>query len=203
MLLDYAERARKLGLQQGFREAGERPSPLGGSRDFGATVEASKAATKAQERIATAARLAGVTREGSFAAVTRAVAPAQQAAADVDRAARTMTNTALNQGIVDVAEHVGGKLLWVAERDACRVCLALSGHVVNVGDEFDVMARFAGQPLLWVPDGGLTRPPRHPRCRCRCSVWRGSAGPLPVDLPMALGGSSSVIFGRSAVRWCR
>lgn len=186
VLLDYSARARQLGIRQGFREAGESPADLGGLRDFGATVDATQAATRARERIETAARLAGVAREGSYTAVSRAIAPAQQAANQVEATAHTMTNTALNQGIADVAEEVGGKLLWVAERDACRVCLALSGHVVSVGEEFDVMARFAGPPLKWIPDGGLTRPPRHPRCRCRCTVWRGSAGPLPVDLPQAL-----------------
>lgn len=186
VLLDYSERARLLGVRQGFREAGETPESLGGLRDFGAAVNAAQAVTRARERIDTAARLASVTREGSYTVVTRAIAPVQQAANQVEATARTMTNTALNQGIADVAAHVGGKLLWVAERDACVVCAALSGHVVNVGEEFNANATFGAKPMTWVPEGGLLRPPRHKNCRCRTTVWLGSAGPLPVDLPQAL-----------------
>lgn len=186
VLLDYSGRARSLGVRQGFREAATTPIDLGPLRDFGAHVDAANATQNARDKVQAAGRLAGTKQRGSYVAVTEAMAPAQQAVNDIERSARTMTNTALNQGIADVAEHVDGQLLWLAEPDACVACLALSGSVVNVGDQFNPLATFGAKAISWLPTGGLTGPPRHPRCRCRATVWLGADGPMPDDLPQAL-----------------
>ncbi len=52
--------------------------------------------------------------------------------------------------------------MWVAERDACLHCLALSGAVTY--ESFDAGATFATKPLKAF--NSLPEPPRHPFCRC-------------------------------------
>lgn len=70
----------------------------------------------------------------------------------------------------------GLRVVWVAERDACLVCLALSGHVAdpNAGVGFDEDATFGPhRPTpVWPPGMPLMAPPRHPNCRCRLRVIR-------------------------------
>lgn len=186
VLLEYAAKARTLGVTQGFREAATSPAALPTAPDFAAIVDATQAAANAKAKVDASARLAGSEAKGTFSTVTRAMTPARQAVNDLNRTARTMTNTALNQGIADVAEQVDGQLLWIAERDACVVCAALSGHVVDVGHEFDRGATFGEKPIAWVPDGGLTGPPRHPSCRCRVTPYLGTGSGSPISLPEAL-----------------
>jgi hypothetical protein len=68
----------------------------------------------------------------------------------------------------------GLRVVWVAERDACLVCLALSGHVSdpNQGVGFDEDATFGPhRPTpVWPPGMPLMAPPRHPNCRCRLRI---------------------------------
>lgn len=65
------------------------------------------------------------------------------------------------------AADAGHELLWVAERDACVICLAYSGYISTNGVfpgglTFDPKrVAYGGDPL----DG----PPAHPHCRC--CVW--------------------------------
>lgn len=186
VLLDYTQRAQELGIRQAFREAEKKPIDLPSKPTPQFTLDAIQTAAKAQQRIDTAARMAGTVREGSFTAVTKTAAPAQQAVNEVGRTARTVTNTALNDGITQVAEHLDMRRVWIAERDACVHCLALSGRVVRVGHEFPTDATFGEKPLSWVPIGtGLVGPPRHPNCRCRCSPWSGDEH-APHAYPLAL-----------------
>lgn len=117
------------------------------------------------------------------------LAPTQAAVSDVDRDARTVVNTAVNQGAQDVAETHGADLLWQSLRDACVVCLALSGTVVGHDEDFPLAATFGAKPTEWWSPPGVTllRPPRHNRCRCRCEPWLGHNGsPGSLSLPDAL-----------------
>jgi hypothetical protein len=185
-LLTYIDRAQRLGVRQGFAEANTKPMKMPERRLPQLSLDATQAVARAQDRITTAATLAGTVREGSFTAVTQSAAPAQQAANEVERTARTVTNQALNDGIIQVADHLDMRRVWLAERDACRTCLALSGRVAAVGHEFPKDATFGEKPLEWVPIGtGLVGPPRHPNCRCRCSPWSGDEHD-PLSLPVAL-----------------
>lgn len=120
----------------------------------------------------------------SWDQLTVALAPAHGAVADVDRDVRTAVNTAVNQAAHDAAVEHGADLLWFAEPDACVVCLALAGSVVGADEDFDADATFGRHPTPWFGSKPL-RPPRHPRCRCRCEPWLGHGGG-PVSLPMAL-----------------
>ena len=118
-----------------------------------------------------------------------ALAPVHGAVADVDRDVRTVVNTAVNLAAHDAAVEYGADLLWMAERDACVVCLALAGSVVAADEDFDADATFGDKPTAWWRDDdtGPLRPPRHPRCRCRCEPWLGHSGPPgSLSLPDAL-----------------
>lgn len=71
----------------------------------------------------------------------------------------------------------GLRVVWVAEKDACLVCLGLSGHLIdpNSGEGFDEEATF-GKPgsamAVWPLGMPLMAPPRHPNCRCRLRIIR-------------------------------
>jgi len=95
-----------------------------------------------------------------------------------DRAVRRLEGvaaTAVNQAAAAGAVEAGRQLaadgvMWVAERDGCLHCQALSGHVMPVGRRFPASVTFGDKPLKWAGFTGL--PPRHPRCRCRPRpVW--------------------------------
>jgi hypothetical protein len=126
----------------------------------------------------------------SWDQLTVAFAPAHGAVSDVDRDVRTAVNTAVNLAAHDAAVEHGAQLLYFAEPDACVVCLALAGTVVDADEDFPADATFGRHPTpWWTPEGhaGPLRPPRHPRCRCRCEVWLGHNGPPgSTTLPDAL-----------------
>jgi hypothetical protein len=181
VLAEYATRARQLGIAQGFAEASA-PAVLLDDDVLSETLRHIDAAvTSAREKLALAPELVEALPRGSFKTVDRAMAPATQAANIIGRTARTVTNNELNEGLAAVAEHIGGRLVWVAERDACVTCLALSGRVVDPGQPFNWRLTFgakAYQPKDYDESGELVdieleRPPRHPNCRCRVSPWLG------------------------------
>lgn len=142
-----------------------------------------------------------------FSGLQRAMSRAAQVANPVKQAAAWSTVRANSDGLHEVAARTGGRLLWVAERDACVVCLALSGRLSDpsTGEAFDEEATF-GKPgsamSVWPIGMPLTRPPRHPFCRCHLEIWfgvsTGEGGPhddalynrpdiaAGVDLPAAL-----------------
>lgn len=81
----------------------------------------------------------------------------------------------------------GLRVVWVAERDACLVCLALSGHVIdpNTGAGFDEEATFGkpgSAPSVWPLGMPLMSPPRHPNCRCRLRVISATQTMVPAAL---------------------
>lgn len=64
-------------------------------------------------------------------------------------------------------------VIWVPERDACVVCLRLAGEVVSPGQAFDQSLTFGKKAYPFgdsADDPDLTRPPRHPHCRCELHV---------------------------------
>lgn len=173
-LLDYAGRAQALGIEQAFREAGVEPHDLPLRVDLGTHVYVAGVVSNAREKLDKARALAGTSRRGTFnQTVMMALAPAQQAANVIDRAARTITNEKVNEGIQAVTSDLGGTPLWIAERDACVHCLAQAGHLAGADGTFDADRTFGSTPLAWAPEDGLTGPPRHPNCRCRTTPWFG------------------------------
>lgn len=189
VLLEHAERAQRLGIEQGWREVGHTPGvhlALGvptSTHTYAVTV-----AQQARDQLATAQSVADATTRGSFTAVQAATAPARAAASTVEGAVRTVVNERLNAGIGAVADYLGGDKLWVSERNSCLTCAALSGTLADSEGLFDVDATFGAKPIAWLPEFGLVGPPRHPRCRCRITPWIPDQPSPPggVDLPMAL-----------------
>lgn len=131
-----------------------------------------------------AARLAEHVTLASDADVTAVVAPALAATNKAAAATRWAANRTVNVGTAAVAEYLDADELWIAERDACLTCLALSGQVRGPGETFDASLTFADKPMPLFPIGNplpLDHPPRHPGCRCRTRIWLGGS-----DLPQAL-----------------
>jgi hypothetical protein len=112
-----------------------------------------------------------------------AVTEAQRAVTTVDTGSRYLTNHTANDAVRQVAVRRGEQLLWIAERDACVVCLALAGHLAdpNEGVGFDETATYGPYhaPEVWPPGMPLMRPPRHPHCRCQVCIWLGAAPGQP------------------------
>jgi len=150
-------------------------------------------------------RLAQAVPVTSWSDVVTLVGKAGQAATSVDRSAATAVSTALNDAVDQVARAHGARVLWVAEPNACVVCLALSGRLADpaTGQWFDEEATFGrpgSAPAVWPPGEPLQRPPRHPHCRCVCQTWWGDVrGDSTFDLPAALRREArrSVLLGRS------
>lgn len=150
----------------------------------------------------------------------RLVGKASQAATGLERSIAVALSTTVNDTIGQIAARRGARLLWVAEPDACVVCLALSGHLADpsTGEWFDEEATFGkpgSAPAVWPPDEPLDSPPRHPNCRCIMEIWHGAAVPAGgaeetalynrpgigarVDLPAALRREAkrSIVYGWS------
>lgn len=190
-----AQQALMLGRRQAFIEAGLDVVELVGDPVDPETAGYIRRVVAAARRlIARAVGLADTVRRGSFAVVNRVMSVARQGANHIERAARTITNTKVNAGIKSVTKELRGRDLWIAERDACVTCLALSGHLSDPETGlFDASATFGRRPVKWLPGatqqpdghwsgGELDGPPRHPNCRCRTTPWFGhdEAGALSI-----------------------
>lgn len=109
----------------------------------------------------------------------RAVLPAVRAHA------AWVINTAAHQGLDAVVQATAPLRVWVAEADACTVCLAYTGRVVKADEPFP-------GGLSWDPRQRRPRapaiegPPKHPHCRCRVvpwrDTWRADGTPFPEAL---------------------
>jgi hypothetical protein len=108
-----------------------------------------------------------------FTRVQVAIARAEKIEQRVQDAVAWHLLNANQQAVSDTAERRGLELIWISERDACVVCLALNGDVVEPGDTFDVTATYGDvdkAPVVWPDAETLLHPPRHNRCRCRCEA---------------------------------
>lgn len=174
-ILRFARQARRMGIAQGFAESGAVPTDVPDTLDPDTHLRIARAVTAARSKTELASAMVGTLQRGSFVTVNRAIAPAQQAANIVHRTARTVVNEELNNGLSAVNDEIGGRLLWIAERDACVQCLALSGHFA-VDGVFDWRLSFDKAYPPVGPDGKetvLNGPPRHVNCRCRVTPWLG------------------------------
>lgn len=99
---------------------------------------------------------------------------ADRAIKQLESVATTAVNQAASAGVNDAARRLGADgVMWVAERDGCLTCQALSGHTMPLGKRFPAASTFGDHPLKWWGFDGL--PPRHPHCRCRAKpVWGDS-----------------------------
>jgi hypothetical protein len=138
----------------------------------------------ARGKLRAAADAASRASGDTFMHVVREVlAPAQQAVTTAETTTAWAIHEAANAGIAAMAERLGVERLWIAERDACPDCLALSGQA-SVDGVFDLPRAFGADPTPVWPAPPLRCPPRHPNCRCRTRLWFGSR--LASDLPALL-----------------
>ena len=86
-------------------------------------------------------------------------------------ASSEVNSTAARAGEVTARALGSQGVVWVAERNACVHCVALSGQVTRFGESFDGSRTWGDKPLAW--EGFNGKPPRHPHCRCRLVPWDG------------------------------
>lgn len=94
-----------------------------------------------------------------------AAAPVLGVAVKMKAAIETGVNASANSAITDVTAASDLPLVWVAERDACVICLAYAGLVVAAGDSFPGGLTY-GAKVYDSFRRTVEHPPRHPSCRC-------------------------------------
>ncbi len=120
-----------------------------------------------------------------FSGLLAAIGAVRRARAAIDSTVRWLIGQAANDGSEAVTKKLGADKLWVTERDGCRHCLAYSGHVAAVDEDFPGGLTFDAKSP-W--PGPVRTPPLHPRCRCRSVPWMGEwdGNTSGVDMPEAL-----------------
>jgi hypothetical protein len=185
------EREALAALEIGAKHAGEQTGLVLDPAEFVLDETArqiidSTPAAAAENLLAAAQHIAGA-QTGLDMQV--AISKAQASVKSVNTGSTYLTNHVANDVPRQLAVRIGERLLWIAERDACVVCLALAGQLSdpNEGITFDEDATFGPYtpPSVWPYGMPLLRPPRHPHCRCQVCVWLGSAPGQP-DLPSRL-----------------
>jgi hypothetical protein len=107
-----------------------------------------------------------------------ALAAARRAATLVRSAVAWTVHRAINDGAAQAIQRLDARAMWVAEPDACVVCLAYAGRLADRDGQFP-------GGLSMDPHSRSTRhaaiegPPLHPACRCRVVPWRDDWGSLP------------------------
>lgn len=123
-----------------------------------------------QQRLRQAKATAGrLLRNGT--PVQAALVPIFEAATSVRATVTTQVNAAANTASEQVGAAADLPMVWEAERDACVHCLALAGEVVQPGKAFPLVS-YGIVPKSF---GTISKPPRHPNCRCRLAVLADQA----------------------------
>ena len=184
IILLWGDRALAMGVRQASDEIGV-AVPLVATLADEIRQVAVRAREAVDRRLRASERLLTVIRGSKHDDVVPGLAAAHAAVADVDRATRWVVNRAVNQGAGQVVDALFTDTMWVAERDACVHCLALSGHVARYGYHFNGSLTFGDKPLPVWPPGPLEKPPRHPNCRCRVTPWvgHGTGGARTASIP--------------------
>lgn len=159
----------QLSYQQVLAQASRPPQT---TADWIALIAAqTQARLQAQLLSAAAAPTIGPPPE-NFNDVMAWISQAEAAMHNLERDTRWATNAAFNHAVREVAETARVSRMWIAERDACLHCLALSGTIAAPGEPYNANLTFyigpEGflKPLPVYPPGPLWGPPRHPNCRC-------------------------------------
>ena len=154
------ESAWNLGIADAMRGLEDRPTIGGPPKSLFA------AAREAERKIAADVRAAKkLARVGADAATV--LAPASAARNSLSASVTTLVNQAGNMGTTAVADAVGLPTVWVAETNACVVCLAYSGHIAKPGATFPGGLTYGAKSYF---PTSIETPPRHPHCRCTVEV---------------------------------
>lgn len=142
--------------------------------------------------------LAAAQSGGDLSAITGAVHRSLSKIQSSAQASASWTfNKAANTAASEQILANGAVKMWVAERDACLHCLALSGQTTTEG--FDPGSTYATKSTS-AYGGILPEPPRHPHCRCRIVPWKEDWRGGEVAAPEALSREAerSVLQGKAA-----
>lgn len=110
------------------------------------------------------------------------LAAARRSATLVRQTIAWTVHRAINDGAAQTAAHYGARGLWLAEPDACVICLAYAGQLADRDGRFpgglsmDPRSRSTTQAAL---DG----PPAHINCRCKLVPWMPGWDTGPGSLP--------------------
>lgn len=182
ILTEYLDEAFNMGVENALSMADppeeapfKRPTPVELVTMVGVASEAIRQQTAKARALLSVARTLEDART--------ALAVAAYGASRVAAVARTVTNTAVNEGLVTVANGRDDLVLvWRPERDACVNCLAYAGKI-NSGRGYPKGLTYGDKPIS---KDTVKRPPLHPNCRCDQIVWNPSKRTGPIDLPEAL-----------------
>jgi hypothetical protein len=168
-LSELVARGVQLGVEQSSRIVGESIKVTGSPYDptLGLAVEGidSKARTWLDE-VSAQARSARIEGYGDAAKLAGAVT---SVATRAKTHAAWAVNRSVSAGVSAAARERGDRLLWVAERNACLHCLALSGETAMPGTPFPDVTFAETRSRIPVPP----YPPRHPHCRCSVEPYSG------------------------------
>lgn len=98
-----------------------------------------------------------------FGGVVQSVAKMQRAVTRIEANTAFEVTRGAGDGVRSVTPP-GWVVVWVAERDACLVCLAYAGQTTAPGTPFPAGLTFGDKPQA--DHEPLTSPPKHPHCRC-------------------------------------
>lgn len=165
-------RLGQLGRALGLGGLGEDAGSLG--RDVGSVQDAAL-------RMLSPALLKRLGMPAALAPLRKARSAMDLARAGVSR----LVGQAMQQGAGQVADAAGAPFeVWVAERDACARCQALSGHTVATGAPFP--GGLSLDPAQVVKGADPVTPPLHPHCRCKLVPYDpANHPPGAVTLPEA------------------
>lgn len=166
--------------------------------------DAARAAAALAATVAEQLRLAGrllspqMVSGSGWQGVLTGLGAARRTVTLIRRTVAWAIHRAINGGAAQTADHYGARALWVAEPDACVICLAYAGRISTQDGRFpgglsmDPASRSTGTAAL---DG----PPAHIRCRCRVVPWMPDWDTGPGSLPALLRDQAwrSVAAGRS------
>jgi hypothetical protein len=123
------------------------------------------------EQLRLAARLLNPRNVSSWRDVLTGLGAARRVVGMVRSAVAWCLHRAINDGATQTIAGLGARALWVAEPDACVICLAYSGHLADRDGHFpgglsmDPASRSSTK-------AAIEGPPAHPNCRCRLVPWR-------------------------------
>lgn len=137
------------------------------------------------EQLRLAARLLNPRSVSSWRDVLTGLGAARRAASIVRSAVAWCLHRTINDGAEQAIAALGARALWVAEPDACVICLAYAGRLA------DRDGRFPGGLSMDPASRSTTKaaiegPPAHPNCRCRLVPWRDEWAHGPTTLPELL-----------------
>jgi hypothetical protein len=137
------------------------------------------------EQLRVAARLLHPRTASSWHDVLAGLGAARRAVSIVGSTVAWCLYRAINDGAAQAIAAIGARALWVAEPDACVICLAYAGRFADRDSVFP--GGLSMDPASHsTSKAAIEGPPVHPNCRCRLVPWRDEWAYGPTSLPELL-----------------